>query len=267
MPDGTVLTRPLGGFALRCNNFDLDKFKDGSPRRFASDLDVLDPAGKVLESKRIIVNDPLEHGGLTFYQASYQERPDQSHARMVISDPRSGESKAVDATPAAPFFLGDGRVRYTVVDYQPSFGELGPAVQILRAEGPPPGTPEAAVVPEKSSSFWVFQRYPDFDREHRGDAYALRFDALEPMYVTGIQVGYDPGVFWVYLGCVLMGAGLFVTFWTVHRRVWARIEPDRVTLAGAAHRNKEVFREEFERLSASLGLAPPRPAGPPEGAT
>lgn len=264
MPDGTILTRPLGGFAVRCDNFDLDRFKDGSARRFASDLSVLDPAGEVIHRKRIIVNDPLKWGGLTFYQASYQERPDQSHAVVQLARPATGETKRVSATPAQPFWLGDGEVRYTVVDYQPAFGELGPAVQVVREQGPLPGTPEAAARPAESSSFWVFQRYPDFDREHRGDDFALTFEKLEPMYVTGIQVGYDPGVLWVYLGCVLMGAGLFVTFWTAHRRLWARLEPDRVTVAGAAHRNKEVFREEFEQLADGLGLAGRRaPAGGP----
>ena len=56
----------------------------------------------------------------------------------------------------------------------------------------------------KTSSFWVFKNYPKADLELRGDRFGLAFEGLEPLYVTGLQVGHDPGVFWVYLGCVLM---------------------------------------------------------------
>jgi cytochrome c biogenesis protein len=195
---------------------------------------------------------------MKFYQATYQERPDQSRAVMSILDTKTGEKKDLTVTPETPFSLGDGSVRYTVVNYQPNFGELGPAVQVVREEGPLSASAgqgaDAVAGDTKSTNFWVFSKYPDFDKDYRGDRFALTFDKLEPMYVTGIQVGYDPGVPWIYFGCFLMWAGLFVTFWTVHRRLWARVEDGRVVLAGAAHRNKERFAQEFEGLVEKLGL-------------
>lgn len=250
-PDGTVFPRPLldeqgRPFTLRCDDFTLDRFKDGSARRFSSELAVLDDQGQEVVRKRIIVNDPLDYGGMKFYQASYREIPDQSRAVMEIGDRESGEKKPVLASPDTKISLGDGKVSFRVVNYERSFGELGPAVQVVRDESRDDGT-------KASNSFWVFANHPEFDREFRGDRYFLKFEKLEPAYITGIQVGYDPGIPWIYFGCVVMWAGLFVTFWTAHRRIWARLENGRVTFAGAAHRNKEAFAQEFSALVGRLG--------------
>lgn len=249
LPDGTVLRRPFDGYSIICDKFHLDRFKDGAARRFASDLRVVNNADETLLKKTIIVNDPLKWDNKTFYQATYQERPDLSHARIVMTDPATGETKEVRATPREPFTMGDARVRYTVDRYEPQFGELGPAVQVVREELGEPGTTP------KWSSFWVFQERPDFDKL-REDRFHLSFKGLEPLFITGIQVGFDPGVVWINIGFFVMFAGLFVTFWTSHRRVWARIEGDKVVFAGAAHRNRDKFTEEFEAMLAKVQGAP-----------
>lgn len=251
LPDGTVLKRPFDGYSIICDRFYLDRFKDGAARRFASDLRVVGADGKTLLEKTIIVNDPLKWDNKTFYQATYQERPDLSHANIVMTDPASGETKNVRATPNESFFMGDGSVRYTVDRYEPQFGELGPAVQVLRE-----AKVEGKDAPELSS-FWVFQDRPEFDRL-RDDGVHLTFKGLEPLFVTGIQVGYDPGVFWINVGFLIMFAGLFVTFWTGHRRLWARVEEGTVVFAGAAHRKKDTFKREFGVLTAKL-LGEPAP--------
>lgn len=268
-PDGTVIPRPLVDeagerFALRCDDFTLDKFKDGSARRFSSQLTVLDGGGKELHAKRIIVNDPLEWGAMKFYQASYSERPEQSRAKMVLVDTRSGERREVAASPEAPIIASDG-VRFEVLAYREEFGGQGPAVQLRRQE------PDGAGL-KAGEPFWVFQRFPKFDAEFRGDRWAVQFGGLEPLYVTGIQVGYDPSIPWIYFGCVFLWVSLFVTFWTTHRRLWARRDAAGWTLAGAAHRNKERFAREFAALvdglpgGAAAGGAPTalsEPAGEP----
>lgn len=238
MPDGVIIRHPLP-FTIQCNQFHLDKFKDGSARRFASDLTVLDLEGNELHSKKIIVNDPLDWGGMKFYQATYSERPDSVRVGLTLTDLASGASKDLLANPREPFSSGDGHTRYTVVNYDENYAELGPAVQLVREQD------VTGKAEPETTSFWVFAKYPEFDAKYRGDHFGLKFDKLQPSYQTGLQVARDPGVPWMYVGFFLLWTGLFVAFWAVHRRVWVRIEADKVVFAGAAHRNKEKFREEF----------------------
>ena len=256
MADGTILNHPLS-FIIQCDKFHLDKFKDGSARRYASDLKVLGLNGEELFAKHIIVNDPLDWDGMKFYQATFTERPDMSHAAMVLTDLKSGEKLDVAATPQRSFSMGDGHVRFSVVNFEQNYGELGPAVQVVREEDAEGGKGAGAQV----STFWVFANYPEFDAKYRGDRYGLKFDKLVPSYMTGIQVARDPGVPWMVVGFVLLWCGLFVAFWTVHRRVWARVEDETVVFGGAAHRNKEAFRDEFVKFLAGLGVPAARPKG------
>ena len=58
------------GFAVRCDGAGQENYADGTPKRWWSDLVVLDKGQPVLR-KQIVVNDPLVYHGIRFYQASY----------------------------------------------------------------------------------------------------------------------------------------------------------------------------------------------------
>ena len=58
------------GFAVRCDGAGQENYADGTPKRWWSDLVVLDKGQPVLR-KQIVVNDPLVYRGIRFYQASY----------------------------------------------------------------------------------------------------------------------------------------------------------------------------------------------------
>jgi cytochrome c biogenesis protein len=57
-------------FAVRCDGAGQENYADGTPKRWWSDLSVLEN-GKVIRRKQIVVNDPLVYRGIRFYQASY----------------------------------------------------------------------------------------------------------------------------------------------------------------------------------------------------
>ena len=65
--DGTTRTLP---FSIRCDGTGEETYTDGTPKKWWSKLAVVDE-GRVLSSKEIVVNDPLVHDGVRFYQASY----------------------------------------------------------------------------------------------------------------------------------------------------------------------------------------------------
>ena len=75
--------------------------------------------------------------------------------------------------------------------------------------------------------------------------------AQERMY-TGLQVAKDPGVWVVWLGCLLMVVGIYVAFLMSHRRIWVRVENGTVTVGGNASKNQAGFQLFMERLVTKL---------------
>ena len=53
--------------------------------------------------------------------------------------------------------------------------------------------------------------------------YTFSLIGLQTRYYTGLQANRDPGVSIVWAGCFMMIAGLFVSFFLSHKRIWVRI--------------------------------------------
>ena len=55
---------------MKCYGAGQENYADGSPKKWWSKLAVVQD-GKEVQTKEIVVNDPLVHQGLRFYQASF----------------------------------------------------------------------------------------------------------------------------------------------------------------------------------------------------
>ncbi len=225
-------------FAARVNRFDVEFYKTGTPKLFRSNVSVLGPDGRELRRQDVEVNHPLQEAGVTVYQASYREIPGGGRAGLAVVDKRTGDRREVQLTRAEPLEV-DG-VTFSVEDYAQRFGDLGPAVKVRRTEG------------GRSTHFWVFQRRPDFDARNRPDRFGLEFRGLKRSYATGLQVAHHPGTNGFFVGSVMMLAGLIVAFYTVHRRLWARVEPGRIVVAGSTHKANGRFERTLEELRQGL---------------
>ncbi|MHB1845100.1 MAG: cytochrome c biogenesis protein ResB [Deltaproteobacteria bacterium] len=239
--EGVTFRQPLG-FTVRVDDFRLEKYLDGKPRSFESDLVVLGPDGRELDKQTIKVGDPLEWGGWTFYQASYQAEPTKDRVSLTFKDlTGKGGTREVKLGRDGETDLPGG-VRYKVLNYTERFAGLGPAVELART------SPEG-----KETSFWVFQRYPGFDAENRGDTWGVDLTGLAPYYFTGLQVARDPGYIAWLIGCCILFLGLGIAFYTSHRRLWARVRQNgEVVVAGAAHKNQSAFETVFDELAQAL---------------
>jgi cytochrome c biogenesis protein len=89
-----------------------------------------------------------------------------------------------------------------------------------------------------------------------GSPMYLRLQEYKHVEATGLQIAKAPGQNIVYLGCVMLMAGVFFMFYLHHRRLWLRIEEHEgqsgVLFAAAGHRERSDFDREFEQLSADL---------------
>jgi len=231
------------GFDLRCDRFEVSFYEGGNrPKDFVSDLVVLQD-GKEVMSKTIEVNDPLTYNGLTFYQSSYGPAGEPSFT-FRVKERATGEEVTVSLRQGQHVALPGGR-SFAVNQYWPNYDRFGPAAQIHvnTADG------------RHGNPLIVFKQYPAFD-EKRGGDYSFTLLDHQQRYYTGLQVAKDPGVWVVWLGCLLMVVGSCGAFFLSHRRLWVEIKPLEkgigVRLGGNAHRNQPAFVLYFDQLKKDL---------------
>lgn len=258
-PGGLTFKHDLG-FRVKCTDFRLKTYIDGSPMDFESDLEIYDDAAlsNPVIKKTIQVNDPLEYKGYTFYQASYNPIPgDQLVQLDICKRPTTAEEIPAyeackkDARNIHVVSIGD-RVQmadgtaFVPIEIQRDYGGLGGAVRVQK------------IYPDQTTtSFVVFRNYPDFDLQVRRGEYVVGFRGFDQQYATGIQVGAVPYINIVFFAFLLMFSGMYMAFFMSHRRYWARItenDDGTVTLmvAGAARRHQFAFEEEFTKIRDRL---------------
>ena len=274
--DGNELTRNLG-LVVQCDDFRLKDAAPGKPGASQSDLRLFsaEPGGenRVLAQKTIGAGDPLEYGGLTFEQATFQQLEQGSRAQIALVDKVTGREQEMKLA-AGETLEAEGGLTFQLVDYQEDFAGMGPAAQVMRVEEPPGALVNKSAGPRrvpsaqaKLSSFWIFANKPDFDRDNRTDRFALKFGKLLPLYATGLRISHDPSAPLLYAGGALLVAGLILSLATTHKRIWARLHAGRIAIGGAAHRNQEAFSRELERICTALGVQIELKRPAPDGST
>lgn len=168
LPDGSVMV---------LDDFRFERYPDGRPRDWVSVVSITKGGEPVRSGVELRVNDPLRYGGLTYYQASYEEVP-----TLALLEPSGPE-----------FSLSQGEER--LVDGEPYYF-MAPDQDGLRAvmrvgSGAAGRTVKAAP----------------------GDVVgAVRVVGLRPAYASGIEAVSDPGYPLVLVGLTLVAIGTAWTF-------------------------------------------------------
>jgi len=246
------LTRTLP-FSIRCDGTGEETYKDGTPKRWWSQLAVLD-GGREADRKEIAVNDPMVYRGVRFYQASYG-RTGKLDRLIVEATSVSGKTTAsqelslalgqtVDLDDDTSVQLAEFIPDYVVEDgrvYARSNDVENPAVHLI-------------VTAKKSHAqvnFWL-PEIPGI-AENASSPYRFEPKDLKTGYFTGLEVSHEPGQWAVWSGVVLMAIGLTFVFYVAHVRFWVvpvRDAQGRMSLwvGGTANRNREAFEEKFKKL-------------------
>lgn len=221
-------------FTVRCNDFQLTYYNTGMPKEYRSDL-VVSKGSEKLYEKSIVVNDPMQYGGLTFYQSSYQPVQGQFTAQVTN-----------EGTKAAQKFFITPRQENKWLSEKVTFGitDLSGPDMMQRYQYKIWFSDDKA----GPSEFWI---------NEGGTAKIKRPDATyvftaKPRFATGLQVVKDPGVWTVYSGCILMILGLIVIFFMSHRRVWVFVSNDgkktSILVSGMSNKNKIGFEKNMEAI-------------------
>jgi cytochrome c biogenesis protein len=246
----------LLSFAVRCDSAGQENYADGSPKKWWSNLVVVENGRPVLR-KQIVVNDPLVYRGVRFYQASYGHTA-KVDALVLDATPLSGKASAQEITLGADNTVSldaDTTVRMAefIPDYAARDGQVYTRSNQL-------GDPAARLEIESKKSGRKFDYWlPAIQGVEHNALAPYKFEAkdLQMAYFTGLQVSHEPGQWAVWAGVVLMGFGLVFVFYVVHQRVWAvpvRDESGKLLLwvGGAANKNKDVFEEKFKDLAEQI---------------
>jgi cytochrome c biogenesis protein len=102
---------------------------------------------------------------------------------------------------------------------------------------------------DEPSLFWMQDKTTTIVQQIGGD---LSF-SFRQLYSTLFLVTRDPGVWIVYSGFMLIIAGLAVSFFLSHRRIWVYISPkgkrgSRILVCGVANKHKPVFERKFQKI-------------------
>ncbi len=99
-----------------------------------------------------------------------------------------------------------------------------------------------------------------------GTPFYLQLTGFQQVEASGLQVTHSRGTAVVYAGFAFLVTGIFIMFYTSHRRLWAWLAVEdgatRLVLAGAGNRRQTEFAREFASLQTALArrLGPPEPS-------
>ncbi len=227
------------GFTVRCNYFTIEYYPNGMPKTYLSKITVLEDGKPVpLKDGKTVhfleVNTPLTYKGITFYQSSYQPYSD---FLVTYTDKTGGTSQSSIIPAGKQVGSDDGKVSFGIINKE-TRGEAVQRIKIWFSDGQ--GEP---------ATFWLNNDQEAIIKRPTGE-YNLH---VKQLYATGLQVTKDPGVWWVYTGCGLMLFGLFVAFFTSHRKIWAHVYEEEgqptVIFAGSANKNKVGFEKVFTAIA------------------
>jgi cytochrome c biogenesis protein len=263
-PQGGVPSMPLGYF-VRCDDFDVEYYTSrsgmptGMPSEYHSTLSVFDLDGRKILDKRIRVNDPLTHHGITFYQSSYGAIPGGQGKVVLSVRPKSrpetsGETVVID--PGASVYVASIDRTIKALGFAP-YGVRNPEtgqVQFYQTENEEFVNPtvEIEVYKDKRPVFRTFLLKADTAAPYMPEDYLISYTDYWGARYTGLQVTKDPGVWVVYIGFILLCIGPLIAFFGSHKKVWIRIQDRKgqavVLVAGSANRNRLGFEREFNAL-------------------
>ncbi|MBN1879213.1 cytochrome c biogenesis protein ResB [bacterium] len=201
------------GFTLILDRFRLDIHPSGMPADFVSDI-IVKEAGLPDKRSSITVNHPLKIVPYRIFQSSYRLHSVQS---VTVGIKQDGKDKRLIQmkAPGSPVII-DREEGFTlsmaVLRYEPDFviGKNGS----VGSRSIYPRNPAIRVALQDSrddySEHWLFLNHPD---SHSGGTWkdmTLRFESVEQIYDTGLEVVRDPGTGWVAVGAICLVTGLML---------------------------------------------------------
>jgi len=235
------------GFLIRCNTFDVKFYDTGAPEEFKSNLTIIEN-GKESFTKDILVNHPLRYKGINIFQASYgSASPDSAAVDIIRMSDKKIVSRKIKI--GEEIELPENQGSFQLEGFLPHFDFRGHNLgetfigKITLKEG-------------KSFQIGLPVKFPTFDKMRKGK-FAFTVKEYEQKYYTGLQVTKDPGVWYVYVGFILMIIGCWITFFMSHVSYFIEIKKQsgkscRVSISGTTNRNNQGLKLKIKKYVIKL---------------
>ncbi|NPA41348.1 MAG: cytochrome c biogenesis protein [Aquificae bacterium] len=231
-----------------------EEFKE-AVASYRSYIEIINDGHKVAEGP-VEVNDPFVFRSYRIFQASYGLTGGVKEMGVVVVDKRLAEKeeKAHEAI-VGRFTIGSGKVvefkdmlvsveRVVLNIQNPDRGmegDLAPAVVLKvllnrKAYNVP-------VVYDPQITVLLYSQLEELEEF----PYVFFMDGFLPQFYSGFQVSFHPGTNIIWVGSAILVLGMMVAFYSVHRKVWVRIEGDTAKVAFYSHKFKEEFKRTFLR--------------------
>jgi len=245
---------PLG-FEIRCDDFDVGFYPDSDrPKEYKSWLTVIEGGREVLK-KEIEVNSPLTYKGITFYQSSFGFEPNRNAIFKFAITPAGGKAQDIAVKFGESFAVQGTNITGEVSDFSPALGvdPSGNLFTYAESMNNPAVFVQFYEAGKPKFKQWFLKRYPETWKTQMG---TVEFKDLWGVQYTGLQVRKDPGVWIVYLGCIVMACGLYTAFFMSHARIWISIREEKnstkMTIASSINKNRIAFSRTLDRLVKEL---------------
>jgi len=233
-----------------------------------------DPVLQEAVQGTIEVNNPLEYRGLSIYQFGYEVTPQIRSVTVSLFDKQTGENYGQftlkTQNPDLSYTAGPYKLR--LHNYYPEFS-LDATGAPTTVSGSKPNAPAYIFMitgpglPEEGSSYIYFPREIDKERFRQddinaavgtGDKFEIRAGGMEDVeiatYTSTLTARTDPTVPYLLFGGLIAFIGLAMGFYWQHRRIWLRVDGNRLTLAAHTNKNWYGMRTEAKKLLEALGL-------------
>lgn len=231
-------------FELRCDDFDISYYPNGTPKEYRSAMSILEQGQEVLQ-KDIIVNSPLRYQGINIFQSGRG----LLFVELTFVSNETGSEYREQAAIGDRIELPEGLGVFVLTGFQGAMDyrgrDIGPVFfgHLIPSEG-------------EAETILLPVNIPELDRERKG---AVTISVSDTRYYTGLQVTRDPGVWVVYSGFILLIIGCFVTFFTSHQRLFIEAVKSeggsRITVAGFTNKNKFGMKQEVKRVAERIKRA------------
>ncbi|MGO9118822.1 MAG: cytochrome c biogenesis protein ResB [Desulfomonilaceae bacterium] len=233
IPTGAAAQLP---FEIAVDKFILSRYRTGEPKEYRSDVRLLVDGNEVLKDS-ILVNHPLTFQGISLYQSDYRLTGIKDVKLGVVN--QSGQSSEIILQPGLPNRLEGTQYEFRLISVDFGSAKRGPGVEI-QMQGPD----------GQSRTIKIFRNDP---KPVGIDDLQLSFLDYVPVYATGLQIGYDPGSVVVWIGCILLISGFFLSLFTNFRNVGVRLtRVDSGCLIEISGRSKRLRKEFRERVKKSV---------------